>query len=330
MLHALLHSYPRRRGAAATGACENHSIRTLKGVRGAQFTITAAVIVRLVLVSLHQLVLMALSLQGQSAHWTRGGHRVMCKTINSWLASPVFQRLDAQRRGDALLLSHFLAAHRDSPAETEDLLDLLPHPSPSEAPPVCPPLAQSSSLDIQALFSRFENNNFVVHSHLTPIAHGIFTIGSRTLNHSCEPDCVPLFAFNPAQQPTMKVVLVKDIKPGDELTIPYVDPALDVRTRRERLKSSYGFDCNCSRCTREMARASAKAQTIRPQVGVDAAHSDPTLAIPVLSAEFSDLAHGDAAKYVDALEVGDRLLANYRRVYPPFYPLIGTQHTVLY
>ena len=41
------------------------------------------------------------------------------------------------------------------------------------------------------------------------------------------------------------------MKPGDELTINYVDLALGRRARRAMLKRAYNFWCECQRCTFE-------------------------------------------------------------------------------
>ncbi|KAH7107199.1 hypothetical protein BKA62DRAFT_686259 [Auriculariales sp. MPI-PUGE-AT-0066] len=271
--------------------------------------------------------------QCQNAHWTRGGHRTLCKTINAWLVSAAYQRLADERRTDALLLSHLCSAKRDSAQDINDFLDLLPHPSPSqrERPPLCPPLDTGLQLDAQALFIRFENNNFVVHSHLVPIAHGVFTLASRAMNHSCAPNAVPVFIFSEpgvGDPPVMEVVLIKDVSKGEEITIPYVDPALDLATRRERLRVSYGFDCLCKRCSRELAvTGRSSGQSIRPALSLD---GDPTKQIPTLSARFSDLVHnGKASHFAEALEVGDELLIFYRQVYSPVYPLIANHLTEL-
>ncbi|KZV95804.1 SET domain-containing protein [Exidia glandulosa HHB12029] len=183
-----------------------------------------------------------------------------------------------------------------------------------------------------ALWSRFENNNFVVHSHLDPVAAGVFVEASRSFNHSCAPNAVPLFVFSPGEPPRMEVVVVSSIQQGEEITIPYVDPALDVRTRQERLRTSYGFDCTCLRCTREL-----KHPALAPPVndgalrGIYAQLSGegqdlPSCVLhesflPALAERFSASAH--EGKYEEAIMYGDALRALYEVVYPAFYPLIA-------
>ncbi|KZV91944.1 hypothetical protein EXIGLDRAFT_769444 [Exidia glandulosa HHB12029] len=123
------------------------------------------------------------------------------------------------------------------------IIDLLPHPTPSSTLPICPGL-DASMAD-------------------APVAAGVFVESSRSFNHSCAPDAVPLFVFSPNEPPRMEVVVVSAIQQGEEITIPYVDPALDVRTRQERLRTSYGFDCTCLRCTRELALPHLRHQSTR-------------------------------------------------------------------
>ncbi|KAI1744075.1 SET domain-containing protein [Xylaria scruposa] len=65
------------------------------------------------------------------------------------------------------------------------------------------------------------------------------------LNHDCRPN----LAFFVDQNLTHYTHAVRDIEPGEELTISYLD-ALQVRSvRQERTRSSLGFSCGCSHCT---------------------------------------------------------------------------------
>ncbi|KAK5631124.1 hypothetical protein RRF57_006839 [Xylaria bambusicola] len=72
----------------------------------------------------------------------------------------------------------------------------------------------------------------------------LFTIISR-INHSCRPNCVYYFDSNTFSQ---NVVAVRDIQPGEELSIAYIDPVLPQSERQKRLKS-WGFECSCERCS---------------------------------------------------------------------------------
>ncbi|KAK3389449.1 hypothetical protein B0H63DRAFT_492388 [Podospora didyma] len=46
----------------------------------------------------------------------------------------------------------------------------------------------------------------------------------------------------------LRVRSLRKIAAGDELSICYVDPTIDVEMRREVLKHEHFFDCNCTRC----------------------------------------------------------------------------------
>ncbi|KAI1133680.1 hypothetical protein F5Y10DRAFT_3446 [Nemania abortiva] len=62
-------------------------------------------------------------------------------------------------------------------------------------------------------------------------------------------DCRPNLAFFIDQNLTHYTHAVRDIKPGEELTISYLD-GLQVRSiRQERMQNSLGFSCGCSHCT---------------------------------------------------------------------------------
>ena len=74
------------------------------------------------------------------------------------------------------------------------------------------------------------------------------------VNHSCVPNVTQGFrrsedAFN------VEVKAIQDILRGEEVTVSYLDEefisefGLNRENRREKLKSSLGFDCNCSFCT---------------------------------------------------------------------------------
>ena len=87
-----------------------------------------------------------------------------------------------------------------------------------------------------------------VHADVYGVRGGaVFKLHSK-LNHSCEPNAKLVCAFT---ESTIDVVAKTDIRAGDELTIGYVEPSLDLGRRRQTLRSCYGFDCACARCERE-------------------------------------------------------------------------------
>jgi hypothetical protein len=67
------------------------------------------------------------------------------------------------------------------------------------------------------LYSRFGNNNFAIHSHLSAIAHGIFPLASRLFNHSCLPNSAPKYIFSPSEGVKMEIVALRHISPEEEV-----------------------------------------------------------------------------------------------------------------
>lgn len=169
---------------------------------------------------------------GQSAQW-RAHHRKLCKRMNRLTASPAYAALEREAKVDAMLLSHFFALvfpsneftipptpsdgnpHSDAVATFFDLLKgriWNPHI----------PLCRASSTAVpqsvfQEVLGRFGNNNFVLHSHLSSFAHGVFPLASRLFNHSCAPNCAAKYIVTPTEPITMEVVALRDIGSGEEV-----------------------------------------------------------------------------------------------------------------
>jgi hypothetical protein len=66
------------------------------------------------------------------------------------------------------------------------------------------------------------------------------------LNHDCRPNAHYYFDW---QAMTHHVHAIRTISVGEEITVSYIDPVQPVTQRKEYLKSSWGFDCDCSSCT---------------------------------------------------------------------------------
>ena len=79
-----------------------------------------------------------------------------------------------------------------------------------------------------------------------PVGVGVFPSASYT-NHSCAPNCAQRFDGHGC----IVVETARDVRVGEELTIPYVDVRLGRRERRERLRKNFAFDCACERCAAE-------------------------------------------------------------------------------
>lgn len=76
---------------------------------------------------------------------------------------------------------------------------------------------------------------------------GMFALEATT-NHSCVPNCIVKYELDNS----MKLIALRDIEPGEELTHSYIEESAPIEQRREELKS-YGFVCDCSKCVQEQA-----------------------------------------------------------------------------
>ncbi|KAH8888483.1 hypothetical protein GQ53DRAFT_691442 [Thozetella sp. PMI_491] len=77
--------------------------------------------------------------------------------------------------------------------------------------------------------------------------HSTFVELSR-MNHECKPNCG--YYFDPLTM-SQRVYAVRDIMPGEELTVAYIDPIQSRAERQARLQKDWGFRCSCQRCTAE-------------------------------------------------------------------------------
>ncbi|KAJ7780697.1 SET domain-containing protein [Mycena maculata] len=283
----------------------------------------------------------------QALQW-QSHHKKICKRFNQYTASVNFQALAAHEKMDALLLSH-LVAQLDSTADVgERVMDLLHGPVDPPALPIVYASRRVAGSLVRDLYSRFGNNNFVIHSHLTTLGHGIFPIASRLFNHSCLPNAAAKYILSPSSPPTMQVVALRDIPPGEEICLPYLDPAL-LQSRQQIFQLSYGFECRCNSCLffdkvgpipTPPADPAQKEDLVRqliqfkitPYNGLALATSPdpfPSELLPVfhesfitsLAETFRNASHD--GEYSTAMTSGAALLALYRLIYPPNYPQIG-------
>lgn len=63
------------------------------------------------------------------------------------------------------------------------------------------------------------------------------------INHSCRPNCVSIYVNN-----TQYIKALRDIYPGEEITIAYCDIIQPKSERKSFLYSMFNFECNCERC----------------------------------------------------------------------------------
>ncbi|KAH9042064.1 SET domain-containing protein [Lactarius pseudohatsudake] len=295
--------------------------------------------------------------QCQGVAW-KAHHRKICGSYSRFIASPAYVSLSVQDKMDSLLLSQLCveilpsdpSPHQPSPLAIFE--SLIPSRSPPQQLP--PMLVRLNSLDawnrLLDLYSRFGNNNFVLHSHLVSFGHGIYPLASRLLNHSCVPNAAVRYSLMQGRPPSMEVIALRTIAAGEEVCIPYVDPALPFGDRERALNIIYGFSCSCPLCQFQRAIAPLLSdRDISPQnrqhlleftqclTNVSHTHQDtlqdfseipaslhslfhPSV-LPRLAESFSSKSHGSAPE--SALDDGLTLLALYRLIYPPNYPQIG-------
>ncbi|TFK52419.1 hypothetical protein OE88DRAFT_1401683 [Heliocybe sulcata] len=296
----------------------------------------------------------------QLRQW-KAHHKYVCKHYTRYEASPAFQVLSDEDKVDAILLSNTLGHLNQPELDASPSLADSPHivfdslvqhrPAGFSVPPICGSMSKTyTDSEIVDIYARFGNNNFVLHSHLTPFAHGVFPLASRLFNHSCIPNAVAKFVLNTGEQPRMEVVAISEIQKDEEITIPYLDPAIPLDVRQHQLQSRYGFTCTCPLClfqqsispvplappTELKTLEAALRLAIKPEgseiLTLPRGWDLPSLPerlypllhptyLPALSETFSKASHeGD---YLTALESGLTLLALYGTIYPVNYPLIG-------
>ncbi|PIL22478.1 transcription factor [Ganoderma sinense ZZ0214-1] len=296
-------------------------------------------------------------------------HKKICKHYNAFVVSWKYQALTTHDKVDALLLSQLVAdpdIWRTSPSSdpVSSFLDLIKVPRPDGfVPPLCLSKGVHTTDTValaEDLYARFSNNNFVLHSHLDSYAHGVFPLASRYFNHSCVPNAVCKYVITPLELVRMEVVVLRDINEREEVTIPYLDPALPFQTRQDALRVNYGFECACSLCafgrrvepvpkppTQGSAELRALEDVLRSFSLGDVSQGQGMRVpaapgaferlpkelhcvlhesyLPFLSEAFSKASH--EGPYGDAVERGLTLLAFYAMIYPPSYPQIG-MHTL--
>ncbi|KAH9810165.1 hypothetical protein DFH28DRAFT_501757 [Melampsora americana] len=96
--------------------------------------------------------------------------------------------------------------------------------------------------------SAFERNNFyhalTVEEYQRPFGAVVFE--PTRLNHDCRPNAAYHFDTETLQ---LHVHAIRDISPGEELTVTYIGGELVKSERQESLLRNYGFSCSCSLCS---------------------------------------------------------------------------------
>jgi len=92
--------------------------------------------------------------------------------------------------------------------------------------------------------------------------HGFFVVFPEIarFNHDCRPNAD--YYYDHATL-TQYIHAARDIRPGEELTLSYINPIMLREARLRKLNRNWGFRCACPACTKEGARAEASDMRIR-------------------------------------------------------------------
>lgn len=106
---------------------------------------------------------------------------------------------------------------------------------------------------VASLIKAGARNNFCRQDEVLSEVAALLSPVGALLNHSCYPTtCV---AYDTTGHQCF--IACRDISEGDELTHAYVDGGVVTEVRRERIRSCYGFECACERCTAPWAARDA-------------------------------------------------------------------------
>ncbi|KAG0379603.1 Histone-lysine N-methyltransferase smyd1 [Mortierella sp. AD032] len=78
---------------------------------------------------------------------------------------------------------------------------------------------------------------------ITAVGLALFVQSMPFMNHSCLPNCVYTFKGS-----RVECRVIREIQPGEELTISYIDQIGTTRERQKQLKEQYHFTCTCPLC----------------------------------------------------------------------------------
>lgn len=158
------------------------------------------------------------------------------------------------------------------------------------------------SLDLYvALLSRYYCNAFELESSDRGwVGVGLFPSASF-FNHSCDSNC--RFALN--EWGFLRVFTTCAVRAGEELTIPYVNPAFPVARRQARLQKHFFFRCSCALCKAGNSRDETGRVFDTRSVQWDASADSDNDAVAFASAAGSDAAGVSDLAAAGASEVAE-------------------------
>ncbi|KAM5533874.1 hypothetical protein V8D89_012414 [Ganoderma adspersum] len=178
------------------------------------------------------------------------------------------------------------------------------------------PYGLTSAGDLVDLISRFTTNTFTLTTPaLAPIGICVSPMVAF-VNHSCDPNAVIVFpradSASPAEEPRLHLVALRNIAPGKEIRISYVDTTLPAALRQKELKEVYSFVCQCTACTRALPADPRAALWCSKQCGgicpYSAQDSDTEDPENVTRCVKCNTIVGDMGAVLDAVRVGQEAL----------------------
>lgn len=103
-------------------------------------------------------------------------------------------------------------------------------------------LESSHLVDLLCICST--NNVGIMNDEQIAVGVGLF-IDISMINHSCTPNAAIYFENN-----TARLIALREISSGDEITLSYIDPCMSLEARQLEL-NKYCFICKCVRCESE-------------------------------------------------------------------------------
>ncbi|KAJ2609189.1 mitochondrial import receptor subunit tom20 [Coemansia sp. RSA 1365] len=101
---------------------------------------------------------------------------------------------------------------------------------------------------------------------------------SSHIAHDCDPNAQIIFPENTSKA---AIKVLKPIAADEELRVSFVDPTLDVETRRKKLQTAYRLECSCSKCKSDLAAKASEptaTNTATPDATTDSTEDTATYA----------------------------------------------------
>ncbi|EJF63742.1 SET domain-containing protein [Dichomitus squalens LYAD-421 SS1] len=174
------------------------------------------------------------------------------------------------------------------------------------------PYGLKSAGDLVDLISRFTTNTFTLTTPaLTPI--GICVSPTVALaNHSCDPNAALVFpradGGSRVKEPLLSLVALRNVAPGKEIRISYVDTTLPNRLRQNELKEVYSFSCQCKLCCRTTAADPREALWCPKSCGGICPYPTEESGDRATHCVKCNAQVGDVGAVLDALRVGQEAL----------------------